>query len=128
METVKRNRKIWWVMMSLLVLFSLPVMTSAQGRGRGQEKKLDRFVNGHDARDGRWDGRGPRYGRRSNVGNEIWRQRQNRQFRDRQLERNNRWRDRRLEMRSRGSNNNNFLRSQRLRNRYRRNRNNFSRY
>ena len=31
METVKRNRKIWWVMMSLLVLFSLPVMTSAQG-------------------------------------------------------------------------------------------------
>jgi hypothetical protein len=128
METVKRNRKIWWVMMSLLVLFSLPVMTSAQGRGRGQEKKLDRFVNGHDARDGRWDGRGPRYGRRSNVGNEIWRQRQNRQFRDRQFERNNRWRDRRLEMRSRGVNNNNFLRSQRLRNRYRRNRNNFSRY
>lgn len=128
METVKRNRKIWLVMMSLLVLFSLPVINSAQGRGRGQEKKLDRFVNGHDARDGRWDGRGPRYGRRSNVGNEIWRQRQNRRFRDRQLEGNNRWRERRLEMRSRGFNNDNFLRSQSLRNRYRRNRNNFSRY
>ncbi len=125
METVKRNRKIWLVMLSLLVLFGLPVMTSGQGRGRGQEKKLDRFVNGHDARDGRWDGRGPGFGRRSNVGNEIWRQRQNRQFRDRQFERNNRWRDRRLEMRSRGFNNDNFLRSQRLRNRYRRNRNNF---
>ena len=128
METVKRNRKIWLVMMSLLVLFSLPVMTSAQGRGRGQDKKLDRFVNGHDARNGRWDGRGPGYGRRSNVGNEIWRQRQNGQFRNRQFERNNRWRDRRVEMRSRGFNNDNFLRSQRLRNRYRRNRNNFSRY
>jgi hypothetical protein len=123
MKTVKRNHKIWLVAMSLLVLFSLPVMTSAQGRGRGhgQDKKLDRFVNGHDARDGRWDGRGVRYGRRSNVGNQMWRVRQNRQFRDREFIRNDQWRNRRFELRRR--NNDNFLRSQSLRNRYRRNRN-----
>jgi hypothetical protein len=36
------------------------VVAQGNGRGRGQAKKLDKFVNGHDARDGRWDGRGPR--------------------------------------------------------------------
>jgi hypothetical protein len=38
---------------------------SAQGRGRGHGNgrwgnKCDKFVNCHDARDGRWDDRGPR--------------------------------------------------------------------
>ena len=53
--------------MSLLILvfmlagmFWAPVRGSAQGRGRGQAKKTAKFVNGHDARNGRWDGRGPR--------------------------------------------------------------------
>ena len=31
-----------------------------RGRGRGLDKKAAKFINGHDARDGRWDGRGPR--------------------------------------------------------------------
>ncbi|MBL8189113.1 MAG: hypothetical protein JNK38_13970 [Acidobacteria bacterium] len=31
-----------------------------RGRGRGQDKKADKFINGHDARDGRFDGRGPK--------------------------------------------------------------------
>jgi hypothetical protein len=31
-----------------------------QGHGHGQDKKSEKFVNGHDARDGRWDGRGPK--------------------------------------------------------------------
>ncbi len=31
-------------------------------RGRGLDKKEDKFINGHDARDGRWDGRGPKTG------------------------------------------------------------------
>jgi hypothetical protein len=34
-----------------------------QGRWRGRNKrnkKAEKFINGHDARDGRWDGRGPR--------------------------------------------------------------------
>ena len=40
----------------------LPDYGFAQGRGhgRGLSKKSEKFVNGHDARDGRWDGRGPR--------------------------------------------------------------------
>jgi hypothetical protein len=120
MKTMKRNRNLWLVIFSLFVLIGLPVMTSAQGRGHGQGKKADRFVNGHDARDGRWDGRG----RGSNVGNEVWRHRRNRDFRNRDFERNNRLRDRRIELRRRD--NDNFLRAQRLRN-YRRNRSN-SRY
>ena len=36
---------------------------SAQGRGHGNGKwgnKCEKFVNCHDARDGRWDNRGPR--------------------------------------------------------------------
>src|SRR5262245_57310956 len=31
-----------------------------QRRGRFNDKKAEKFINGHDARDGRWDGRGPR--------------------------------------------------------------------
>lgn len=125
MKTVKRNHKIWLIVMSLFLLVSLPAMTSAQGRGRGLDKKQDRFVNGHDARDGRWDGRGARFGRRSNVGNDLWRQRQSRRLRNREFNRNDRFRDRRFELRRRTSDNDNFLRSQR-RNRYRRmNRNHY---
>jgi hypothetical protein len=32
-----------------------------QRRGRFNDKKAGKFINGHDARDGRWDGRGPRF-------------------------------------------------------------------
>jgi len=46
----------------LLASLLIPAQAVAQGngRGRGQAKKFGKFVNGHDARDGRWDGRGPR--------------------------------------------------------------------
>jgi len=39
----------------------LPANGLAQGRGhgRGLSMKSGKFVNGHDARDGRFDGRGP---------------------------------------------------------------------
>ena len=62
MSLMKDNRKIVLVLLSLFLLSVLPAMAAAQGRGRGrgQDKKLDKFINGHDARDGRWDGRGPR--------------------------------------------------------------------
>ena len=77
---MKANRKIALVLLSLLLLAVLPTMAAAQGRGRGRglDKKLDKFVNGHDARDGRWDGRGPRATRvrnriyRGNRGNSIY--------------------------------------------------------
>ena len=67
MRIVKHNRNIWLVLISLFLLGALPAAAAAQGRsrGRGQEKKLDTFVNGHDARDGRFDGRGPQIGQRS---------------------------------------------------------------
>ena len=37
----------------------LPANGLAQGHGRGLSMKSGKFVNGHDARDGRFDGRGP---------------------------------------------------------------------
>lgn len=61
MQLMKRNRNIL-IVLAGIVLLALPAVSMAQGRGhgRGQQKKLGKFINGHDARDGRWDGRGPR--------------------------------------------------------------------
>jgi len=113
MNLMKRNRKMLLVVASLFLLAALPAMSVGQGRGRGQEKKLDKFVNGHDARDGRWDGRGPRIGRRSIISNMIIRQRRADRFRNRDFERTQRFRNR--ELRRRGFDNDQFLRSQRSR-------------
>ncbi len=50
--------------LTLLVVMSVPLEAIAQGRSRrvlsGLDKKCAKFVNCHDASDGRWDGRGPR--------------------------------------------------------------------
>ena len=122
---MKRNRKILLVGMSLFLLAALPALSFGQGRGRGQEKKLDRFVNGHDARDGRWDGRGPRFGQRTVIMRQRWDDR----FRSRDFERNERFRNRRFELRRRGFDNDDFLRWQRQRYRHRYlNRRSFYRY
>jgi len=43
----------------MLCLLSTSAFAQGRGRGRGLQRKSDVFVNGHDARDGRWDGRGP---------------------------------------------------------------------
>jgi hypothetical protein len=118
MKPRKLNRKILVVVVGLFLLGVVPATSFAQGRGRGrgQEKKLERFVNGHDARDGRWDGRGPRIGRRTVISNVIIRQRLADRFRNRDFERNERFRNR--ELRRRSFDNDNFLRSQRLRHRH----------
>ena len=63
MESVLLRRLT--VFLAVLVLFAsllVPAQVVAQGNGRrrGQAKKTGKFVNGHDARDGRWDGRGPK--------------------------------------------------------------------
>jgi hypothetical protein len=73
------------LMMMLLLLMAAPATSFAQGRwGRDRDwnnnywrhnKKCQKFVNCHDARDGRWDGRGPRGER---VGNMVWRNNRNR--------------------------------------------------
>jgi hypothetical protein len=42
-------------MLALVAFLALPLTASAQNNGRGRGKPTDVFVNGHDARDGRWD-------------------------------------------------------------------------
>ena len=58
-----RRSALWAVVLMLVVALAAPVFAAApqgRGRGKGQDKKAAKFKNGHDARDGRWDGRGPR--------------------------------------------------------------------
>lgn len=69
------------LVLSLLVVVG--ASTDAMGQGRGRrvsrfDKKCAKFVNCHDARDGRWDGRGPN--RRSDLSSIF---RRNRRHRDR---------------------------------------------
>jgi hypothetical protein len=62
MTISKSNRTALWVaILTLIFAIATPTVSLAQGRGRGrgQDKKAGKFKNGHDARDGRWDGRGP---------------------------------------------------------------------
>ncbi len=53
-------RKLLQVVFGLLIVCAFSVGASAQGRGGGVGlgRKSDVFVNGHDARNGRFDGRG----------------------------------------------------------------------
>jgi hypothetical protein len=58
------QKRAGWLLLTILLTCALFVPEGiSQGRGRGQARKAAKFINGHDARDGRWDGRGP--GRRS---------------------------------------------------------------
>ena len=66
MRVLHNNRRILFLtILSIGLAFVLPATALGQGRGRGrgEEKKFYKFVNGHDARDGRWDGRGRRTAR-----------------------------------------------------------------
>jgi hypothetical protein len=68
--TKSGNKHNWKVaiLFAVIMMFALPVISYAQGRsngrGRGRGSNLSWkcrvFVNCHDARDGRWDNRGPR--------------------------------------------------------------------
>ena len=91
MRTSQR-KLILSVLAVLLFTIAVPASSLAQGRGNGRgrhvdwsdyngnrsnrnwrrhyNKKCGKFVNCHDARDGRWDGRGARG---SLVGNYVWR-------------------------------------------------------
>jgi hypothetical protein len=92
--------------LSLLVILSVSSAAMGQGRGRRVsqwDKKCAKFVNCHDARDGRLDGRGP--DRDRNVTNRFFRRhRRNRdndvirrrgRDRDRDFDQDRRWRHRR---------------------------------
>ena len=59
MKVLRNKRRIFFLMIfSIVLAFVLPATALGQGRGRGrgEEKKFYKFVNGHDARNGRWDG------------------------------------------------------------------------
>ncbi|HEU4509210.1 MAG TPA: hypothetical protein VFR78_13265 [Pyrinomonadaceae bacterium] len=60
---MKVSRKLFGIVaLGLLMLLSVSVDAMGQGRGRRisrNDKKCAKFVNCHDARDGRVDGRGP---------------------------------------------------------------------
>jgi len=68
MKTVRgQSNLLAAVFFGFVLLLALPAVSMAQGRGRGNgrgqgsnwDKKCAKFVNCHDARDGRVDGRGP---------------------------------------------------------------------
>jgi hypothetical protein len=87
--------------LATVVNMALSVETFAkQRRGRFNDKKAEKFINGHDARDGRWDGRGPRFrfgDRRDHDGRFRFRDRRDHDERFRFRDRRDRdeWRDRR---------------------------------
>jgi hypothetical protein len=65
------------IFFALIMMLALPVISYAQGRGYGRGRgrsnlswKCGKFVNCHDARDGRWDNRGPRGSR---IGRRLYR-------------------------------------------------------
>jgi hypothetical protein len=84
---------------ALVLLLALTVSPDAlgQGRGRGRghggfdnsDKKCGKFVNCHDARDGRWDGRGPR---RNTLNDRILRRVRRNRDSDRDVNDHRRWR------------------------------------
>lgn len=61
--TLHKRTALWAAILMLVFAVAAPSTALAQGkgkgRGRGLDKKAEKFKNGHDARDGRWDGRGP---------------------------------------------------------------------
>ena len=73
------------LVVGLVVLFGASSDAMGQGRGRGGshfDKKCEKFVNCHDARDGRLDGRGPN--RQTELNNDF---RRYRRHRDRDFDR-----------------------------------------
>jgi hypothetical protein len=87
----------------LALLTMLSVSSEAMGQGRGRrashmDRKCAKFVNCHDARDGRWDGRGP--DRRQSLTDRIFRRNRRADIRrdrrrDRDFDRDRSWRRRR---------------------------------
>jgi hypothetical protein len=88
----KRQRFLASVFMLVLATFlALPTGAFAQGKSKnkGRGKPIEVFVNGHDARDGRWDRDNDR--RRQNRNNDDWRRRNG--DRDDRWDNDNDWRN-----------------------------------
>jgi len=73
MNSKNQNFLTRFVMLALVAFLALPLTAFAQSNGRGRGKPTEIFVNGHDARDGRWD---QNNGQRR--GNDDWRREQER--------------------------------------------------
>ncbi|MER3427828.1 MAG: hypothetical protein C4334_06970 [Pyrinomonas sp.] len=61
------NRRLsFFALLLFATALAVPATSLAQSGppARIREKKSGKFINGHDARDGRWDGRGPRRDKR----------------------------------------------------------------
>lgn len=71
MKNKKQTLVTRFGLLTLAVFLLLPVTAFAQGNGRGRGKPTEIFVNGHDARDGRYD---TQRDRRRN--DDDWRRRQ----------------------------------------------------
>jgi hypothetical protein len=123
MKVLTATRNVLFVILfSLALAIALPATAFGQGRGNGRgrgpdlDKKCGKFVNCHDARDGRWDGRGPR----RNFGvfrNGIFIRRERRNRRIHQFDDENLFRSRRLRPRNRDFDDDDFFRGRSLRNR-----------
>ena len=62
MKLLTSKKLLGILVVGLLLIVGLSSDAMGQGRGRRAsqwDKKCAKFVNCHDARDGRWDGRGP---------------------------------------------------------------------
>ena len=104
---MKVSRNLFGIVaLGMLMLLSVSVDAMGQGRGRRvsrSDKKCAKFVNCHDARDGRVDGRGPnrrisyrdRYFRRNRRNRDTDRRIRVRRDRDRDFDRDRVWRHRR---------------------------------
>ena len=104
---MKVSRKLFGIVaLGMLMLLSVSVDAMGQGRGRRvsrSDKKCAKFVNCHDARDGRLDGRGPnrrtssrdRFFRRNRRNRDFDRRIRVRRDRDRDFDRDRVWRHRR---------------------------------
>lgn len=75
MPTIRRNLRDTFLFASIIIM-AASISSNAQGRGNGRgggpkmDKKCAKFVNCHDARDGRWDGRGPAINQNGSI--PVW--------------------------------------------------------
>jgi hypothetical protein len=78
MNTKNQKFLTRFFMLALVVFLALPLTAFAQGNGRGRGKPTDVFVNGHDARDGRWDKNNGQRREQERIRAEEWRRQQER--------------------------------------------------
>ena len=85
--SISRN-VVGFALLVLLMILSVSYEAMGQRRGRRvsqMDRKCAKFVNCHDARDGRWDGRGPN--RRVSLADRIFRRSRRNRDRDRDFDR-----------------------------------------